>query len=199
MESEGRVPLESLRPGWMFLIVLALCLLAGLAIHALLVRRYGSERFDRVTRGIEGTLFVFLLAGMLILSSLQVILRNLFHGGIIWLDPMTRTLVLWVAFLGALAATSHARHLHIDVVHRMLPAAIARRVGRLLSTFAAVICALSANAAYIYLREEYLYGTSPFLGVPAWVTQSILLWGFALLSYRFLVQTIWPTREEHLA
>jgi TRAP-type C4-dicarboxylate transport system permease small subunit len=77
----------------------------------------------------------------------------------------------------------------------MLPPGSGRVLGRVLAVISAAFCALLANAAYVYLREEFLYGVSPFLGIPSWVAQSILLWGFAGLTYRFLVQAIWPTSD----
>ncbi len=90
------------------------------------------------------------------------------------------------------------RHLHIDVLQRQLPHHVARQVRRTLSAAAAVCCAFLANGAYIFLREETGHAASPFLGIPASAAQSILLWGFALLCYRFLVQAIWPAPiEEH--
>jgi len=186
------LPLADLSPGAPFLILLALAAALGLLIHALLLRRFGGDRLDFWTRWIEGTIFSLFLAGMLVLSGLQVVLRNFFHGGLLWIDPLVRTLVLWVAFLGALAATSQARHLHIDVIPRILPPKAGRIVGRILSIVAAMTCGLLANGSYSYLRDEYLYGISPFLGLPSWAVQSILLWGFWLLTYRFLIQAIWP-------
>ena len=188
------VPLSGLHPGAMFLVVLGGIVALGLAAHALLLRRVGAERFRRWTSQIEGILFCVFLAAMLGLSGLQIALRNFFHGGVLWIDPLVRSLVLWVAFLGALVATSHARHLHIDVLRRLMSPRVGVPVDRIVSAASAVCCALLANGAFIYLRDEYRHGVSPFLHVPSWAVQSILLWGFALLCYRFLVQAIWPSR-----
>ncbi len=196
MTPEPKLPLEGLHPGAMFLATLAAGVAVGILIHALLVRRFGDDRIDRWTRAGEGILFSLFLAVMLLLSFAQVLLRNFFNSGVLWFDPVVRTLVLWIAFLGALVATSYARHLHVDVVRRMLPERTRQRVGRLLSLLCAGVCAWMSNGAYIYLREEYLHGTRPFLGIPTWVNQSILLWGFILLTYRFMIQVIWPARVE---
>jgi TRAP-type C4-dicarboxylate transport system permease small subunit len=196
MSPEGQTALALLRPGAAFLLVLGGILAIGLILHAVIARRFGAESFDRRTRQVEGILFCVFLAAMLGISGLQVIMRNFFRSGILWFDPLVRSLVLWVAFLGALTATSHARHLHIDVLHRALPARIAGPVSRVLSLLSAVCCALLANGSYVYLGEEYHHGVSPYLGVPSWAAQSILLWGFAMLAYRFLVQAIWPSPRQ---
>ena len=133
----------------------------GLVLHALLAG-LGAERLDRWTRAVEGALFCPPRRDALLLV-LQVILRNFFHHGVLWFDPLVRTLVLWVAFLGALMATSQRaapphRRRASDPVPEDEPA-----VGRALSIIAAVCCALMANGASIYLREEYLHG-----GVRSW-------------------------------
>ena len=184
--------LGPLHPGGGFIALLLALAVAGVGLHALILRRLGAERLEAWTGRIEGTLFCLVLGAMILLSALQVLLRNYFHGGVIWIDPLVRTLVLWLAFLGALTATSHARHLHIDVLHRSLPPVLGRRVTRVLSLGASVCCAWLADGAFTYLQEEAQHGQSPFLGVSSWVSQSILLWGFALLCYRFLVQAVWP-------
>ena len=199
MTEPNTLPLAALRPGGMFLSLLAALIALGLLAHALLLRRFGTEQLDRWTRRTEGILFSIFLAAMLGFSSLQVVLRNLFHSGLLWLDPLTRTLVLWVAFLGALVATSHGRHLHVDAVHRVVPRRFVLPIDRGLAVVAAACCGLLANGAYIYLRDEYQHGLSPFLGVPSWATQSILLIGFGLLCYRFLVRAIWPERPAGAA
>jgi TRAP-type C4-dicarboxylate transport system permease small subunit len=172
---------------------------ASLLLHGLALRRLGAEVVDRWTRRIEQAVFTAFIAVMLLLSGLQVILRNFFHGGVLWIDPLVRTLILWVAFLGALAATSQVRHLHVDVMTRLLPERLERPIARVLSVVAAVCCALLANAAFTYLRDEYQFGVSPFLGVPSWAAQSVLLWGFMLLTYRFFVQALWPTARVRRA
>ncbi len=199
MSGEAAIPLPWLHSGAMFLGLLGGCVAIGLALHGVAVLRFGPERVRIWGTRIEGSLFCLFLAAMIFLSGLQIVLRNLFHGGVLWIDPFVRILVLWVAFLGALTATSHTRHLHIDVVRRALKPEIGIPLDRVLAVVAAACCALLANGAFVYLRDEYQHGVSPFLGVPSWVVQSILLWGFSLLCYRFLVSAIWPSRVHPLS
>jgi TRAP-type C4-dicarboxylate transport system permease small subunit len=192
MRPEEQLPLSWLQPGAGFLLILAAAIGLALVARTLLLRRVGKERVATWNRWVEGGLFVGFLGAMIGLSALQVILRNFFHTGLVWCDPFVRILVLWMAFLGALTATGRARHIRIDALGRMLPPKSGRVLGRVLAVISSIVCAILANGAYVYLREEFLFGVSPFLGIPSWVAQSILLWGFGLLSYRFLVQAIWP-------
>jgi TRAP-type C4-dicarboxylate transport system permease small subunit len=189
-------PVPTISPGTGYLLLLLALVLALVAAHALLRSRFGQERLHAWTGRVEGTVFCIVLALMIGFSGLQIVLRNLFHTGLLWIDPLTRALVFWLAFLGALAATGRVRHLHIDVVQRALPPASAVATRRVLSIGAALVCALMSNGAYEYILHEKDAGTHGFLGIPTWVVESILVWGFGLLAYRFVVQAIWPTVEE---
>ncbi|MCB1566462.1 MAG: TRAP transporter small permease subunit, partial [Xanthomonadales bacterium] len=39
----------------------------------------------------------------------------------IWSEPVSRLLVLWLALLGGLAATREGKHIAIDALPRLLP------------------------------------------------------------------------------
>ncbi|MDM7915610.1 MAG: TRAP transporter small permease [Candidatus Eisenbacteria bacterium] len=192
MNEEAPAALTWLPSGGAFFALLAVLVVLGLLVHATLLRRIGPARLQTWTNRVEGTVFTLFLVVMIFLSSLQVVLRNLFHVGLLWIDPLVRILVLWLAFLGAMAATSHARHLHVDVVLRLIPEARRRLLLRVLSAASALVCAWLASAAATFLKEEAQFGSEGVLGIPAWAVESILLWGFALLCYRFLVQALWP-------
>jgi TRAP-type C4-dicarboxylate transport system permease small subunit len=183
-------------PGAAYLLLLLGLVLALVAAHALLRSRLGAERLHAWTGRVEGGIFCVVLALMIGFSGLQIVLRNVFHTGLLWIDPLTRALVFWLAFLGALAATARVRHLHIDAVQRALPAGSAAAMRRVLSIGTALVCALMSNGAYEYILQEKEAGTHGFLGIPTWAVESILVWGFGLLAYRFVVQAIWPTAEE---
>ena len=53
----------------------------------------------------ETVLLIVILTVMILLSFLQVLLRNFFDQGLLWGDIFLRNLVLWVGFLGASLAT----------------------------------------------------------------------------------------------
>ncbi|MBW1813319.1 MAG: TRAP transporter small permease subunit, partial [Deltaproteobacteria bacterium] len=62
----------------------------------------------------EKVLLTTLLFSMIVLSFGQVVARNLFSTGFIWVDQMLRLEVLWVAFIGAALATEFNQHIKID-------------------------------------------------------------------------------------
>jgi C4-dicarboxylate transporter, DctQ subunit len=181
------VPLAWLHPGPPFLLVLTGLTATALLLRTLAVRRWGRERFVRVCRVAEQWTLTVLFLGILLSSMLQIFMRNFLRTGFLWTEPMARYLVLWIAFFGALTATSRARHLAIDVVALFLSPRRRALLQRIVSVVAAVVCAILANGAYTYLQQEYGFGKEAFLGLRTWLVQSILLFGFCLLTYRFLV------------
>ena len=185
-----QLPLAWLAPGFAFVGLLVAVLAAALALRWLLARGAGRERFDRVSRWLEQALLTTLFLGVLFVTCLQIFMRNVFHSGFLWTEPMARYLVLWLAFAGAFTATARARHLAIDIVALLLPARVRARLQRAVAVVAAGVCIALANGAYVYLRQEFEFGREAFLGMRTWVVQSVLLFGFCLLAYRFLVASL---------
>ncbi|MBT3352482.1 MAG: TRAP transporter small permease [Nitrospinaceae bacterium] len=155
-------------------------------------RKYSSirerwESFDDTLAGWEGIALITLLFVMLITGFIQVVLRNLFHTGILGADLLLRQGLLWLGLLGAsLAVRGAGRHIEIDIVSRLISPHWAKPARRLTDLFAALVCALLARASLLFLIGEYDAG-SRIAGVfPAWVFQLILPVGFAVMAARFL-------------
>jgi TRAP-type C4-dicarboxylate transport system permease small subunit len=192
-------PIESLWPGLAagrdFTLVLSLLIALAIGVRAWLFRR-DRERWERIGRRLEESILALLLGTIVILSALQIAARNFFDAGYIWIDPLLRSLVLWITFLGALAATSRGRHIAIDVVSRLLPHVGRRVLSRATFLIAGLICLALANAGYEYIGLEREFETHAFLGLPTWVVQIILPSGFALLAFRFLADAILGPKDR---
>ncbi len=134
----------------------------------------------------EDGLLVLVLGAMIFLALLQILLRNLFDFGLLWIEPLLRILVLWVAMLGAMVATREQNHISIDVVSRYLPSNWARVISALTCLVSGVLCLGIAWTAIEFIRYEYEDGTLAFWRVPAWICQSILPVGFTVMGLRFL-------------
>ena len=50
---------------------------------------------------LENWSLVVATAAIIIFSATQILLRNIFESGIIWISPLLGVLVLWVGLLGA--------------------------------------------------------------------------------------------------
>ncbi|MBU1700398.1 MAG: TRAP transporter small permease [Candidatus Eisenbacteria bacterium] len=190
----GESPLifRLMTPGPVFLTVLAGFYFLLYIFRRLSHHRFGAERWDKGVRSAEGAILSLFLFTTIFLAALQIVLRNFFHTGLIWIDPLLRYIVLWIGLLGAFVATRKLRHITIDVLGRLLPSSY-QAAGRILTSAVAFVASvLLANASWMYLEGEVLFGTKPFLGVPSWAASSILVAGFVGIGWRFLGWVLWP-------
>lgn len=137
-----------------------------------------------VTR-LENILLVVLLAAMVLLAAAQIVLRNSMNMNIAGSDQLLRLLVLWVAFMGAVAASREGKHIHVDAVVRWLPGrahALARAVTDL---FTLGVCAVLAYESARYLMNSYAAEEIAFAGVPVWIAASVLPLAFGLIGLRY--------------
>jgi TRAP-type C4-dicarboxylate transport system permease small subunit len=146
-------------------------------------------RFTRVLHRIEDGLLAFALLVLVLLSCGQILMRTGFDSGWIWAEPVSRTLVLWLAMLGALAATREHRHIAIDAFPRLLPARLRRAAWIITQGFAAAVCAALAWYCWLMLQMEREAPVALFGPVESWVGMLILPPGFALMALRFALST----------
>ena len=161
---------------------------------------------DRILVKSEEVLLAALLVAMVLLASLQVLLRNFFDAGIAWADNSLQHATIVVGLLGAAIATSEGRHLNIDLVQRLVPPVLRSSLQVLIGISAIIVCVALAHgglatclATYQPWRAAVPQGwsvgrlfSSQFHegGFPAWVLHLILTGGFALIGLQFLLRLI---------
>lgn len=146
----------------------------------------------------ENILLVIIVLIMVVLSFLQVILRNVFDEGILWGDIFLRHLVLWVGFIGASLATKENKHINIDVLSRLVKGKVRMLTDITTQFFAAFICIILIRASWTFISQEREFGTILFNEIPAWYFQIIIPTGFTLMFIRFVINglTIWTRTSD---
>jgi TRAP-type C4-dicarboxylate transport system permease small subunit len=147
-------------------------------------------------RRIETALMSVILLGIVALESLQILLRNFFSYAIFWADDLIRLGVLWLAVIGALAASREGRHLAIGIVPRYCPPSWHKPAASVASMFAAAVTVLLAWHAFRFVFDSYRYGDTVLGGLPAWAFQLVMPIGFSLISYQFLKSTVQLLRQD---
>lgn len=177
------------------ILIYFLVVLGVVAAAVLRTRLASSSRLERTFRflgAVEIGVLTLLLATLVVFGCLQIVLRNFFHRGIIWVDPLMRHVVLWIGCLGGALATSKMRHISIDVLTRFLPRR-ARAVRDRVVYFATAVAALALGLAALKLvADEKSFGEKAFLGLDTWMLQAILPVAFVLIAYRSLVNALRP-------
>ena len=145
------------------------------------------DGIDHHLAQLEGILLVAILATMVIVATMQFVLRKTFDFGFEWADILVRQMVLWLGFIGGALATHQGRHIAIDAVLRVLSPrkrAVARAVAALV---AAGTTTVMTRAAYIFVEDERATSTTLVGSVPGWVLLSIIPISLALITFHFLV------------
>ncbi len=144
---------------------------------------------------VEDILLVLLLAVMIGLAAWQIVARNILDTAVIWGDPLLRTLVLWVGFLGAVAAARDDRQINVDVVSRFTDEPWTSRIRVLTDLFTATVSGFLAWQAVRFVGDARAYQEIAFASVPLWVTGSILPLAFGLLFVRYLLLAAFHVRR----
>lgn len=137
---------------------------------------------------VEEWLAVFSVLLLLGASLTQIVARNLFHSGFPLADPLTRHLVLYIAFLGAALAVTQDRHIKIDIAGYWLTPHARARLYRPFCLLAALVCAVFFSAAVRFFHEAWQAAAPNERWVMAMAV--ILPVGYLLLVMHFLLQAM---------
>lgn len=136
---------------------------------------------------IEDGILIGLLLLMIFVAVLQIFLRNLFDSGILWGDPLVRTLVLWIGLIGAMVASRNNHHISIDLISRFLSDQMKKMTNLMISIFTTLVCAVMAYHSLVFVMMEKNEGVLAFANIPAWICESILPVSFVIISFRYLL------------
>ncbi len=143
------------------------------------------QRGKKIITRIEDGVLAGLLVVMIVMATAQIVLRNVWDSGLVWGDPLTKVLVLWIGLLGAMVASRQNNHIHIDVLSRFLPARAKAASEALNSLFAAAVCGVVAYHAVRLVLLDKDAATVAFGAVPTWVCELIIPFGFGVIGLRY--------------
>lgn|SRR5487761_2447237 len=142
-------------------------------------------RLVRTITWTENALLIAMLALMVCLAAAQIMFRNFFDISIASADQMLRLLVLWVAFLGAVAASREGKHIHVDAIARWLPDRVKSGVVAITDVFTLSVCLVLSWQAIRFMQGAHTSGEMAFGSVPVWVAASIIPLAFTLIAFRY--------------
>ncbi len=143
----------------------------------------------RAVHAVEEGVLALMLFSMIVLASLDIFLRMFTGGGLVWVSPLIRIMVLWLGLLGALLATRDNQHISIDILSRILGDAMRRWAQAFTSLFAALVCGVTAWYSIEFVQGSFEYQDEVMSGVPAWPMQVVVPLSFAMMSLRFALHS----------
>jgi TRAP-type C4-dicarboxylate transport system permease small subunit len=181
------------RPLLIYILIVSGILVTAL-IRAYLEKKNRLKSLFRFLGGFEITVIGLLLFSLIFLGCLQIVLRNFFHRGIIWADPLMRHTVLWLGCLGAALATSKMRHINIDIFTRFLPRGLKLFRDKIIYLATAIASSVLGFAALKLVIDERSFGEKAFLNIDVWLLQLVLPIAFFLIAYRSLLNVLVPRK-----
>jgi TRAP-type C4-dicarboxylate transport system permease small subunit len=136
----------------------------------------------------EILLSLFLLV-MILLACYQIALRWFTSGGLIWIDPLLRYLVLWSGFLGAALATAKDEHISLDVIGYLLSDRVKNVIRIVTSCFSTIVALFLFRATLLFIQSEIEFGGNGLFGLPFWGWNLIFPIAFAMICFHFGVAT----------
>jgi TRAP-type C4-dicarboxylate transport system permease small subunit len=152
------------------------------------------EAFDRVLLRCNRWLVIVILAAMAVMVFANVALRFLTDNSILWVEEVSRYLMIWMTFLGAGLVLRYGGHIGIDALQEAVPgraAAIRATIFVLLLGFFAFMVWIGTRYATLTWAQ-----TTPVLQIPVGFVYSAMPVGFALLIVHLLLMARSYVRER---
>lgn len=143
----------------------------------------------RQVHRVEDALLVALLTTMIVLASTNILLRNFFDSGFVWIDPILRVMVLWLGLIGATVATRNNKHIRIDLLSKFFDRNTHRLIQSIVGQVSAWTCLLVAWHGFKWIHLDYQDGLTSFAGIPAWMLEIVIPATFALIGLRYLIMS----------
>jgi len=142
---------------------------------------------ERILARIEEVLAGSILAAMSAATFVNVVARYVFNSPFDWAEEFSRYAFIWLAFMAAVVATTHKRHIVIDILVISLPKS-AQAICRLLVDLV-TLALMGAMAYYGWIAARTATSFTATLGVPrSWVymaapVAAVLIFFHTLLDF----------------
>jgi len=114
---------------------------------------------DKWYNEIESTVCVIIMLFMLIILSYQVGARYIFGNSYAWIDELSRYSLIWFAYLAACYAIIHNAHIKIDLLLKVWPKAIRKKIKLFSNVVFFVYCVVVAYYSFLWIQGVASAGT----------------------------------------
>ncbi|MBU0993221.1 MAG: TRAP transporter small permease [Proteobacteria bacterium] len=147
------------------------------------------EMVDGHIASMEKWLICISVITMISIAFGQVVLRNTLSMGFLWVEHLTRILILWVTFLGASTASREKRHISMDLLTRYVSEP-KQKVFSIISSLTVGVCCFllfMTSVSYIHIQMDS-HVSNIWPGAPDWVFLLVIPYFFMITMFRSLLQ-----------
>jgi TRAP-type C4-dicarboxylate transport system permease small subunit len=150
-------------------------------------------------------LVIVLMGAMAVLVFANVVSRYLLNYSIIWVEELTRYMMVWVGFLGSGLVLRYGAHIAVDVFQEMLPVPAAQAlraaiVALLAATFLSIAWLGLRYAAFAWDQETPVLNWSTgliYLAIP--IGSVLMLAHLLFIARRYVIAREYETHEAFRA
>ena len=140
---------------------------------------------------IEEWLLVITYVAMLIIATAQVFFRYVINFSLSWSQDLLTYILIWSVFIGISLAVRKRRHIKVELAFLILPEKASFYLKVLSNYIFMIFCCI---ISYFSLHKVYkLIFVNPQMsestGLPMWVIQVAIPFGFILSIYRLIIDT----------
>ncbi len=139
---------------------------------------------------VEDAALVILLSAMIALAATQILMRNFFESGFVWIDPLLRVLVMWLSLLGATVATRDNKHIRIDLLNKLFTPNTHCLIQAVVGQISAWTCLVIGWYGMGWISLDFEDGMTAFAGIPAWMLEIIVPLSFTLIGLRYFILSL---------
>jgi TRAP-type C4-dicarboxylate transport system permease small subunit len=147
------------------------------------------KKCDSAIEKFSSWLLVISILSLLFFSSLSIIIRW-FHHNITWIDPFSRHLVFFSAFLGGVIATGRGTHIAIDVVGRLIESRGWHKLKDFISKFVLLVSLAvlmwMIKSGIDFTKVEMEFSKEEFWGIQSGYLVMLIPIGLVFIALRFL-------------
>ena len=142
----------------------------------------------RAGAALAGALIVFIMA----LVCLKVLLRYGFNVGIVGVDQISGSLLLYITFLGAAWVARQDGHVRVDI----LTSGLGQRTRALVDTITSFLVAAACAVVFFYSTDEVIFSlrrninVAAELEIPRAINLAVIPLGTLLLAIEFARQGV---------
>jgi len=132
-----------------------------------------------------------LLVGMVVLVFMNVIYRYFLNSAIAWSEEISRFMMIWLSFLGAVIAFIHSEHLGLDLITKAVSPKVSRLMTVLADVLVLVALGMLVSGGYTLAYETMQSGwVSPATETPYGVVYMVVPFSAALLFLQAVIKLI---------